>query len=91
MSDGQLQNVDAKPPMYSKASSAASLISSNNWAHAGDDNIIRARTKRDVTDRLRPSAKSKSVAARTPFAAAAGESLARAFLELARHRLPGAP
>jgi hypothetical protein len=53
---------------------------------------IRAATKRDVTDRFIRAVEEEQEQRRTNPAlkAAAGESLARAFLEIARHRLPGA-
>jgi hypothetical protein len=56
------------------------------------DTLIRATTKRDVTERFLSSIAQEQELRRSNPAlrAAAGESLARAFLELARHRLPGA-
>jgi len=56
------------------------------------DTRIRATTKRDVTERFLSSIAQEQELRRSNPAlrAAAGESLARAFLELARHRLPGA-
>ena len=56
------------------------------------DTRIRASTKRDVTQRfLAAIAQEQELRRSNPvLRAAAGESLARAFLELARHRLPGA-
>jgi hypothetical protein len=53
---------------------------------------IRAATKRDVTERFIRAVEEEQEQRRTNPAlkAAAGESLARAFLEIARHRLPGA-
>jgi hypothetical protein len=55
------------------------------------DSRIRAATKRDVTERfLRAIDEEQHLRRSNPaLRAAAGESLARAFLELARHRLPG--
>ena len=55
------------------------------------DTRIRATTKRDVTERFLTSiAQEQELRSNNPaLRAAAGESLARAFLELARHRLPG--
>ena len=55
------------------------------------DTRIRATTKRDVTERfLAAIAQEQDLRRSNPaLRAAAGESLARAFLELARHRLPG--
>ncbi len=59
---------------------------------AEQDTLIRATTKRDVTERfLNAIAQEQELRRSNPaLRAAAGESLARAFLELARHRLPGA-
>lgn len=58
---------------------------------AEQDVRIRATTKRDVTERfLNLIAQEQELRSSNPaLRAAAGESLARAFLELARHRLPG--
>jgi hypothetical protein len=55
------------------------------------DTRIRATTKRDVTERFLGAISQEQELRRSNPAlrAAAGESLARAFLELARHRLPG--
>jgi hypothetical protein len=55
------------------------------------DTRIRATTKRDVTERFLASIAQEQELRRSNPAlrTAAGESLARAFLELARHRLPG--
>jgi hypothetical protein len=61
-------------------------------SQAEQDTRIRATTKRDVTERFLASIAQEQELRRSNPAlrAAAGESLARAFLELARHRLPGA-
>ena len=58
---------------------------------ADQDTRIRATTKRDVTERFLNAITQEQELRRSNPAlrAAAGESLARAFLELARHRLPG--
>ncbi|MEO1004051.1 MAG: hypothetical protein AAFX65_13205 [Cyanobacteria bacterium J06638_7] len=57
-----------------------------------EDTRIRAATKRDVTERfIRAITEEQECRRSNPaLRAAADESLARAFLELARHRLPGA-
>lgn len=57
-----------------------------------EDTRIRAATKLDVTERfLRAIAEEQEGRRSNPaLRAAADESLARTFLELARHRLPGA-
>jgi len=59
---------------------------------AEQDTLIRATTKRDVTERfLNAIAQEQELRRSNPaLRAAAGESLARAFMQLARHRLPGA-
>ena len=56
------------------------------------DAVIRACTKRDVTARfMRAIEEEQNNRRNNPqLMAAAGESLARAFMEVARHRLPGA-
>jgi hypothetical protein len=56
------------------------------------DSRIRAATKRDVTERfIRAIEEEQELRRNNPLLrAAAGESVARAFLELARHRLSGA-
>ena len=56
-----------------------------------EDTRIRASTKRDVTERFLRSIDDELQLRRNNPAlrAAAGDSLARVFLELARHRLPG--
>jgi hypothetical protein len=56
------------------------------------DSRIRAATKRDVTERfIRAIEEEQDLRRNNPLLReAAGESVARAFLELARHRLSGA-
>ncbi|MFM8604794.1 MAG: hypothetical protein ACKOBY_04575 [Cyanobium sp.] len=93
LSDGQLTHI---------AREAATVLESLNRrlqeidrqafpGQAEQDTRIRAGTKRDVTQRfLNAIAQEQELRRNNPaLRAAAGESLARAFLELARHRLPG--
>ena len=81
-----------KPPRCLTALSGASLILRFSWAPTPATSVIRARTKRDVTDRfLKAIAQEQERRRENPhLQAAAGESLSRAFMEVARHRLPGA-
>ena len=93
MSDGQLENVKSEA-----AEVLASLdlriadLEHQLGTNPRDDSVIRARTKRDVTDRfLKAIDQEQERRRQNPrLQAAAGESLSRAFLEVARHRLPGA-
>jgi hypothetical protein len=93
LSDGQLTHI---------AREASTVLDSLNRrlqeidrqafpGQAEQDTRIRAGTKRDVTQRfLTAIAQEQELRRSNPaLRAAAGESLARAFLELARHRLPG--
>jgi hypothetical protein len=93
LSDGQLTHI---------AREAATVLDSLNRrlqeidrqafpGQAEQDIRIRAGTKRDVTQRfLNAIAQEQELRRSNPaLRAAAGESLSRAFLELARHRLPG--
>ena len=63
-----------------------------NSSQLEQETRIRASTKRDVTERFIRAVEDEQEQRRTNPAlkAAAGESLSRTFLELARHRLPGA-
>ena len=68
------------------------LANQLSLSQVDQDTRIRATTKRDVTERfLAAIAQEQELRRSNPaLRAAAGESLSRAFLELARHRLPGA-
>ena len=93
MSDGQLQNVGREAAdVFESLERRIADLEQQLGSNPSDDSIIRARTKRDVTDRfLRAISQEQERRRENPhLQAAAGESLARAFLELARHRLPGA-
>jgi len=93
LSDGQLAQVanEANEVLSSLQRRLDDLSSLNNQDPAERDTRIRAITKRDVTERfLRAIDEEQTLRRSNPaLRAAAGESLAKAFLELARHRLPG--
>ena len=82
MSDGQLETVEKEAQeVFESLQRRITELEQLGSASLRDDGLIRACTKRDVTDRFLRSVAHEH--------AAAGESLARAFLEVARHRLPG--
>ena len=91
LSDGQLSQVakEAKDVLTSLERRLEELHSS--LGDSDNDTRIRATTKREVTERfLKAIDEELSLRRSNPaLRAAAGESLAKAFLELARHRLPG--
>jgi hypothetical protein len=93
LSDGQLTQVakEAREVLESLERRLEELAGQPAFAAADSDVRIRAVTKRDVTERfLRAIDEEQVLRANNPAVrSAAGESLARAFLELARHRLPG--
>ncbi|MEB3235443.1 MAG: hypothetical protein VKM98_08445 [Cyanobacteriota bacterium] len=93
LSDGQLTQVakEAKEVLDSLERRLEDLGLANGLAEGDNDMRIRAATKRDVTERfLRAIDEEQTLRRNNPaLRAAAGESLPRAFLELARHRLPG--
>lgn len=93
LSDGQLTQIfkEAQSVLDSLNRRLAELDSEVFLNQADQDTRIRATTKRDVTERfLNAIAQEQELRRSNPaLRAAAGESLARAFLELARHRLPG--
>jgi hypothetical protein len=94
MSDGQLTHIakEAKDVFESLNRRLQELEEQGFLSEADQDIRIRATTKRDITQRfLNAIAQEQELRSSNPaLRAAAGESLARAFLELARHRLPGA-
>jgi len=94
LSDGQLAHVgkEAKEVMESLCRRLEELDQQLSLNPQEQETRIRAATKRDVTDRFIRAVEEEQEQRRTNPAlkAAAGESLARAFLEIARHRLPGA-
>lgn len=93
LSDGQLAHIAREASMVLESINRR-LEEIDRQAFPGQaeqDTRIRAGTKRDVTQRfLTAIAQEQELRRSNPaLRAAAGESLARAFLELARHRLPG--
>lgn len=93
LSDGQLTHIakEAQEVLDSLNRRLHEIDNQLNLSEAEQDTRIRATTKRDVTERFLTSISQEQELRRSNPAlrAAAGESLARAFLELARHRLPG--
>lgn len=93
LSDGQLTQIfnEAQGVLESLNRRLAELDAQIFLNPADQDTRIRATTKRDVTERfLHAISQEQDLRRSNPaLRAAAGESLARAFLELARHRLPG--
>ena len=94
LSDGQLSQIarEAEEVFESLNRRLEELRNQLTLSQVDQDTRIRAPTKRDVTERFLTSIAQEQELRRSNPAlrAAAGESLARAFLELARHRLPGA-
>jgi len=93
LSDGQLSQVEreAREVLDSLNRRLEELANQLGLSPTDQDTRIRATTKRDVTERFLASIAQEQELRRSNPAlrTAAGESLARAFLELARHRLPG--
>ena len=93
LSDGQLIQIfkEAESVLESLNRRLGELDAQGFLNQADQDTRIRATTKRDVTERfLNALGQEQELRRSNPaLRAAAGESLARAFLELARHRLPG--
>ena len=94
LSDGQLAHVgkEAREVLDSISRRLEELDQQLQLSPQEQETRIRAATKRDVTERFIRAVEDEQEQRRTNPAlkAAAGESLARAFLEIARHRLPGA-
>ena len=94
LSDGQLCNVvrEAREVLESLNRRLEELQQQINLSQLEQETIIRASTKRDVTERFIRAVDDEQEQRRSNPAlkAAAGESLSRTFLELARHRLSGA-
>jgi hypothetical protein len=93
LSDGQLTQIEreAREVLESLNRRLDELHNQLSLTPTDQDTRIRATTKRDVTERFLASIAQEQELRRSNPAlrSAAGESLARAFLELARHRLPG--
>lgn len=94
LSDGQLTRIskEAREVLDSLSRRLEELQGQAFLSQADQDTRIRAGTKREVTERfLRAIEEEQALRRSNPaLRAAAGESVARVFLELARHRLPGA-
>lgn len=94
LSDGQLAHVgkEAREVLDSLSRRLEELDRQLQLSPLEQETRIRAATKRDVTERFIRAVEEEQQQRRSNPAlkAAAGESLARAFLEIARHRLPGA-
>jgi hypothetical protein len=93
LSDGQLTQIfkEAQSVLDSLNRRLGELDTQVFLNPSDQDTRIRATTKRDVTERfLNAIGQEHDLRRSNPaLRAAAGESLARAFLQLARHRLPG--
>lgn len=94
LSEGQLTRVatEAQEVLESLQRRLEELDQLATLQPAEQETQIRASTKRGVTERFLQAIEEEQSERRNNPAlrAAAGESIARAFLELARHRLPGA-
>ena len=94
LSDGQLSQVgqEAREVLDSLSRRLEQLDQQLQLTPPEQETRIRAATKRDVTERFIRAVEEEQEQRRSNPAlrAAASESLARTFLELARHRLPGA-
>jgi hypothetical protein len=94
LSDGQLAHVskEAREVLESISRRLLELESLLQLSPPEQDTRIRAATKRDVTERfIRAIEEEQELRRNNPMLReAAAESVARTFLELARHRLPGA-
>jgi hypothetical protein len=94
LSDGQLANItkEAAEVLESLERRIVELEEIADQPIADRDTLIKACTKRDVTHRFLRAIEDEQQQRRENPAvlSAAGESLPRTFLEIARHRLPGA-
>lgn len=94
LSDGQLTHISKEAEeVLSSLERRISELESDLCLEAGDrDTLIKACTKRDVTHRFLRAIHDEQEQRRNNPAIrdAATESLPRTFLEIARHRLPGA-
>ena len=90
LSDGQLANISKEAGEV--LVSLERRISELEQVQGDRDTLIKACTKRDVTHRFLRAIEEEQQQRRDDPAVrrAAGESLPRTFLEIARHRLPGA-
>ena len=94
LSDGQLAHIskEANEVLSSLDKRLSDLEIETNISNPENDTLIKASTKRDVTLRFIKSIEEEQAHRRNNPALrdAASESLPRTFLEVARHRLPGA-
>ena len=94
LSDGQLSHIskEANEVLNSLQKRLNDLENDNNNSNPENDTLIKASTKRDVTLRFIKSIEEEQEHRKNNPALrdAASESLPRTFLEVARHRLPGA-
>ncbi|BEV36065.1 histidine phosphotransferase [Synechococcus sp. M16CYN] len=94
LSDGQLSHVskEADEVLASLERRIQELEQELSHSPQDRDTLIKASTKRDITRRFLRAIQDEQEQRRNNPAVrhAAGESLPRTFLEVARHRLPGA-
>ena len=94
LSDGQLAHIskEANEVLSSLEKRLNDLENGSNINNPENDTLIKASTKRDVTLRFIKSIEEEQEHRKNNPALrdAASESLPRTFLEVARHRLPGA-
>ncbi len=94
LSDGQLSHIskEANEVLNSLEKRLSDLENEPNSTNPENDTLIKASTKRDVTLRFIKSIEEEQDHRKNNPALrdAASESLPRTFLEVARHRLPGA-
>ena len=94
LSDGQLAHIskEANEVLNSLEKRLGDLENEPNSINPENDTLIKASTKRDVTLRFIKSIEEEQDHRKNNPALrdAASESLPRTFLEVARHRLPGA-
>ena len=94
LSDGQLAHIskEANEVLSSLEKRLDELENESNLSNPENDTLIKASTKRDVTLRFIKSIEEEQEHRKNNPALrdAASESLPRTFLEVARHRLPGA-
>ena len=94
LSDGQLAHIskEANEVLNSLEKRLDDLEHESNLSSPENDTLIKASTKRDVTLRFIKSIEEEQEHRKNNPALrdAASESLPRTFLEVARHRLPGA-
>ncbi len=94
LSDGQLAHIskEANEVLNSLEKRLSALENESNSINSENDTLIKASTKKDVTLRFIKSIEEEQDHRKNNPALrdAASESLPRTFLEVARHRLPGA-